>query len=383
MTLEELKAAYEAELAAARAPVERDDLPLSFEAMSDAWLTATICRDVPGAQVVAHQLGPEDEGNTSRRRIMLSYNADGEAAGLPASVFCKASFHLGTRMSVGVCGGIAAEVEFYRSVRPRLDIQAPRARWANYDPVTFNSIIMLDDMRDVQEFCTLSTDMTEARLRDQMDTLARLHARFYRSDDSDCLSGLQTWPEYMERLELIGFSDICKRGFSEAAATMPARLYARAEEVWPATEFATRQHVGRCDHLAHGDVHLRNWFVAADGSMGLADWQVATRAHWSRDAAYAIVACTPFEARPRLEKPLLDYFLRRLADHGGPVVAFEDAWQDYIEQLFGALSFWTVTIASSDLPDMQPQDSTIEMMRRITHAIDDNEALDRSRWRNG
>jgi hypothetical protein len=45
--------------------------------------------------------------------------------------------------------------------------------------------------------------------------------------------------------------------------------------------------------------------------------------------------------------------------------------------MFGALAWWTVTLAPSvDIPDMQPQDFTVEMIKRITQAIEDLESLD-------
>jgi hypothetical protein len=31
---------------------------------------------------------------------------------------------------------------------------------------------------------------------------------------------------------------------------------------------------------------------------------------------------------------------------------------------------------SADMPDMQPKEASLEMIRRLTHAIDDLEALD-------
>jgi aminoglycoside phosphotransferase (APT) family kinase protein len=215
-----------------------------------------------------------------------------------------------------------------------------------------------------------------------MDVLARLHARFYKSADASAINSLPTWPDFFTSLEKIGFSGICANGFRAGESVIPARLFAREAEIWPATEHSTEMHRGRCDYLTHGDVHLRNWYVAGTGAMGLSDWQCSTRGHWSRDVAYAVTASTPFEMLPALEKPLLAYYLKQLAANGGPVVAFEDAWQDYIEQLFSALSYWTVTLTpSADMPDMQPRDSTLEMIRRIAASIDDNAALDNSRIR--
>lgn len=384
MDIATAKIAYDCEVAAAKIPVDVDDLPLRYEDMTPHWLTAVLCRNAPGAQVTSFDLDTADDGNTSRRRILLRYNDEGEAAGLPASVFCKASFRFETRVSVGVCGGLECEVKFYNAVRPLIEIEAPTAYWANINTDTLNSIIMLRDMRTVQEFCSLGTSMTEARLYAQMDMLARLHARFYKAADAAAIDCLPTWPDFFTALEQIGFSGICANGFRGGEAVIPPRLFAREAEIWPATEHSTEVHRGRCDYLTHGDVHLRNWYVAGNGSMGLSDWQCSTRGHWSRDVAYAITTSTPFDARPALEKPLLAHYLKQLEASGGPAVTFQDAWQDYVEQLFGALSFWTVTLTpSADMPDMQPRDSTLEMIRRIAASIDDNAALDISRFRAG
>ena len=45
-------------------------------------------------------------------------------------------------------------------------------------------------------------------------------------------------------------------------------------------------------------------------------------------------------------------------------------------QLFTALAYWTITMPSPDLPNMQPVDTTLEMIRRMSSAIDEYDALD-------
>jgi hypothetical protein len=58
-------------------------------------------------------------------------------------------------------------------------------------------------------------------------------------------------------------------------------------------------------------------------------------------------------------------------------VEFDQAWKLYRQQLFGALAWWTVTLTPSpDMPDMQPQATAVEFIKRITHAIDDLNALE-------
>jgi hypothetical protein len=60
------------------------------------------------------------------------------------------------------------------------------------------------------------------------------------------------------------------------------------------------------------------------------------------------------------------------------VVALDEAWTLYRQQLFPALAFWTNTLCPSDMQpqDMQPQDAAREFIRRISCAIDDLDAFD-------
>ena len=111
--------------------------------------------------------------------------------------------------------------------------------------------------------------------------------------------------------------------------------------------------------------------------MGLADWQCATKGHWSRDVSYAIACGLTVEDRRAWERDLLRYYLDRLQAAGGERISFDDAWTHYRQQMFHALSWWTVTLApAADMPDMQPRDTSLEFLARITHAVDDLESLD-------
>jgi hypothetical protein len=354
----------------------RDDIPLSYEAITDAWLSAVLCRDHSEAQVVDHWLGPADEGNTSRRRIHLAYNRAGEACRLPDSVFCKSSHRLDSRM-VGAVGTLECEVGFYRHVRDHLDLEAPRALWARIDPESLNSIVVLQDLGEDTTFCSVDTAMTDADFFGQASLLASYHRRFLGSEDFEpVLGGFLTWPQYFARALELGIAPLCQNGFREAEAVIPARLFARADEIWPATLASVARHDDLPATLVHCDTHLRNWYRTADGRMGLSDWK-AWRGHWSRDLAYAVATSLDVGTRRRLEGDILRSYLDALgaSDTGGQ--AHAEAWTNYRQQLLGVLAWWTITLApSSAMPDMQPREIALEMIRRIAIAIDDLDALD-------
>jgi hypothetical protein len=166
-------------------------------------------------------------------------------------------------------------------------------------------------------------------------------------------------------------------GFLAAEEVIPPRLYARFKEIWPATEASVRKHATLPQTLAHGDVHLKNWYVAGTGNMGITDWQCCSYGHWSRDFAYTLATALAVENRRKWEKELLTQYIDELSQHGGPELSFDEAWDQYRGQLVAALAWWTVTLTPPEgMPDMQPRDITIEFIKRIATAIDDLDALD-------
>ena len=151
-SFESIRHSFEAEERANRKPRTATDLPHTYEDINPEWLTAVLCSKHPGAHVVACRLGPTDNGTSSRRRIELDYDEAGRRAGLPRSVFCKGSLSLANRYILGLNGGIEAEVTFYQRVRPELAIEAPRPLHAHWNPETYNSIIVMEDMTGEVEF---------------------------------------------------------------------------------------------------------------------------------------------------------------------------------------------------------------------------------------
>jgi len=179
VSFEQIKEQFaEAERTANRTLTSADDLPTSYEEITPAWLTAILmpALGAEGAEVVEHRLGDQDEGTSSRRRIFLTWNEAGQRAGLPASVFCKGTLNLASRYILGMNGGIAGEATFYNVVRPKLPIRAPEALFSRYDPVTFNSLIVMRDIGDEVTFGSHDLTLSEEEARSQLRLLATLHA---------------------------------------------------------------------------------------------------------------------------------------------------------------------------------------------------------------
>jgi thiamine kinase-like enzyme len=371
----QIRSAFEKEQVLGRIPKTADDIPCSYEVITNEWLTAILASNVPGAKVVAHELGVVDSGTTDRRRIMLTYNDAGQAAGLPPTVFCKAANSLEARL-LNARGGLSrGEYVFYSDFRDRLSIEAPICLYAAFDPETFNSITVLDDMaRAGVTFCSHDTSMTYERARGQVRLLAQLHAPYYDSAEVARATGVHTFEELFANLDTwVNWQEGCSLGFERAEVYIPPALFARADEIWPATQKAVRLHGQMPRTFTHNDVHIRNWYLTREGAMGLSDWQCFGRGHWARDFAYAVSTALTVKDRRAWDRQLMQEYLDAFRAAGGPAMDFDDAWLRYRQHLPSVLAFWTLTIAWEST---HPETSSFELTKRIATAMDDLSSLD-------
>ena len=123
------------------------DVPPSANALTNEWLTAALCRDVPGSVVVDFDIVGGSDGTSSRRAVRVDYNPAGQKAGLPTRLFTKSASSFQSRLML-VAGGVTeSETIFYRDVRPQLDrLRSPSSYYATFDPKTYRSIVVMDDL---------------------------------------------------------------------------------------------------------------------------------------------------------------------------------------------------------------------------------------------
>ena len=79
---------------AGRKAVAATDVPLSYEAITDDWLTAVLCAQHPGAAVVSHTLDAVDNGSSNRRKIYIEYKATSNPKKAPKDYIGKFDFDI-------------------------------------------------------------------------------------------------------------------------------------------------------------------------------------------------------------------------------------------------------------------------------------------------
>src|SRR5919205_890647 len=158
------------------------DVPPSASALTTGWLTAALCRDAPDAAVVDFELVGGSDGTSSRRALWVSYNAAGKEAGLPTRLFTKSASSFQSRLMLVLGGVTESETIFYRDIRPELHrLRSPRSYHAAFDPKTFRSIVIMDDL--TADGWTFPDPMQESISRrdaeDMVDQMAYYHAAFW------------------------------------------------------------------------------------------------------------------------------------------------------------------------------------------------------------
>ncbi len=356
------------------------DVPRSIDAVTTDWLSSVLCANAPDAHVTAFDLGPQTSGSTVRRRIDLRYNRSGLNADLPASVFAKSSPSFLNRIMLSFSRTIENEALFYRHIRPLLLLEAPVGYHSAYDLASGRSIHLLEDLvaTKAATFCSPKSDIDRAKAEDLIGVLAALHGRFYdRIDLRTQFPWLSTYPEWFRAgYEGFGLRRFHEQAMTEAADVIPADISRRRDDLWAAQMRSLETHARMPSTLIHNDVHLGNWYITQAGRMGLCDWQCVTIGNWARDFSYAVGATLTIEDRRNWEKDLLRLYLEKLRAAGGESIPFEMAWTLYRQQMIAALLMWTVTLCHSPwMPDMQPRETSREMIRRLTTAMSDLDSI--------
>jgi hypothetical protein len=355
-----------------------DDVPWCAEAISSDWMTAVMCRNVKGAQAVSVEVCGGDQGSSVRRRLRVGYNDEGRKVHLQEDLFCKTTPTVLTRLATGLSA--AGEGRFYREIRPELNIETPECYQSAWDRNSGRSIHLFEDViaSKTARFCRWNTPLSRAQAEQIIDTLATMHGQFYESPRySTDLKWVVSYLDFFGAGERVGLRQCHEQAMIKAEAVIPPDISRRRSEIWPLTMKALDLHRKGPYTLLHSDVHLGNWYITGEGRLGLCDWQCLGRGHWARDVAYALSTTISIQDRRAWERDLLRRYIQRMQEKCGLSISFEEAWDLYRQQIVLALMMWTPTLVHTrTTPDMQPEEMSLEMIKRMTAAMSDLRSLD-------
>ena len=364
-----------------RQAVAATDIPRSTFDITPVWLTAVLCKGIPGAQVIDFHATGGSSGTSTRQGLALQLNDVAHQAGVPTRIFTKSTPRLNQRVMSGFSGIIRGEVGFYPQIRPQLDIEAPFGYHACLDEGSWRSMVLMEDVVATRGayFIATATCITKTQMQDLLANMARWHGKFWDSPQlRESLCWLRTPADFLATIAPLGFRFLARQGLRRARDVIPPELVSRTDDLWQAlgTSFALNRNGPQT--LLHGDPHIGQSYITSQGRMGYADWQIVMQGGWAFDVAYAISSALTVESRRTWEAELLHFYLDRLHAAGGPMLPFDDAWLSYRQNMIYPWFCWLMTIAGPMfplLPNMQPDKVALDILERSAHAICDLEAI--------
>jgi aminoglycoside phosphotransferase (APT) family kinase protein len=392
--------------------------PSSLGELDASLMTDLLSEQHPGVEVanvrVADRAHRGDGSSSTADRVTLDIEyVDGRDAGLPTRMICKAVL-LDKRLRFGPSAirmtgtllhslgrlpfGDAArswtfaairayqkryphapdamyrnEVRFYREVRPKLEIEAPRAFSSVYDDDARTFGILMEDLsRRSAIFPNATMRQDGDRLRQLLATLAALHSAFWESPRLDTDLRWVATPRsggMYPVFQALGL-DIVRNQLEHNPfkADLIAPLGRSVEELWAAL-WRLQAHLDSSPRtLLHGDPHIGNTYLLPDGRAGFLDWQLMVKGRWAHDVTYVMVTGLAVEDRRAMEHELLCFYLEELRRHGvlSPP-SFDEAWADYRRTVaWGLVIGWLITP-----PENYGERVTSANIERLVHAAVD------------
>ena len=354
-------------------------IPFDAAAYTPELLNAIIAQSRPDVRIRdirlidAKRYGDGMVSTAARAVLDVGYEP-GSPSDLPARLILK----LGRSPDFLIGPLYQNEVRFYNGVYPGLrDVEVPFSLGGVYDSKTQAFALLLEDLTlRGARFPNTRDRITVDEVRAMLDTLARLHARYWLSPRfAGSFSFLETHTDgdlarFMHDAVPIAIqqeidSENFKRELVERLDTtgdelrrLVARLH-RHQQTLPHT-------------LLHGDTHLGNTYLLPDGSAGLLDWQLTVRGHHMHDVSYIVTTALSIGQRRINERELLEFYLHRLKTHGvDDPPGVEQSWDE-----FGRCLVWGVYIGwlTTNIANYGWEISVLNHLR-LTTAFEDHGSL--------
>lgn len=324
-------------------------LPMTPEQVSAEWLTQAIGQHLPGVAITSVTLDHARNGTATKLKLTITTNEAGHAAKLPASLVVKGRFNPDIQIIEGL---YQAEAMFYADLAPQTGLNVPRCFFSGSDAKNGQHIVILEDLecRGVT-FCRVENPIAYREAASFLQNMARLHAAFWNSPELapggaldqlyfwDTISPTpagdhgrrqlepENWQHYMNLPRAIGMpSRFREREWMDAATTALNRFGRRGDVT-----------------LVHGDFHLGNLYLEADGTAGVLDWQSYAKGSWSHDLTYFLVSALDIEDRRRWDRALVAYYLDCLREFGvAQPPSLDEAMEAFRIQIVHGLFYWAV-----------------------------------------
>lgn len=313
------------------------ELPRSQSDITPEWMTELLAQNDPSLVVDSVSIVDVQHGACTKIRVAARTNRND----FPSSLMMKIGFepHSTAMKSMHI-----NEYHAYADLCPTTDLNVPKCYGAAMDDEG-RALVVLEDLclRDVK-FLTLQEPIGFDLAKRYLEGLARFHARWWNAPDLNTRFG---WaPDTSEAGVAHYFhllttpNEFARYATSPRGAAMPRELLdpGRIRAAHVAMTEAHKTH-NMAMVVNHGDMHLGNLYLDADGTPGFLDMQ-PRRGAWSIDVSYFLIAGLDLVNRRRWEGALLQHYLHALTEAEVEAPSFDVAWAAYRRDVIWGLLIW-------------------------------------------
>jgi hypothetical protein len=345
--------------------VEVPETPAGF---TPDYLTQAMQQRVPGLVVESAELVDKISGASSKLRMRIRTNRND----IPNSIIVKGGFEAHSRVMRDMH---ANEVNAYRNVVPTLDVNTVDCYYAGLG-ASGDGLVILEDLnlRGVR-FLRLMEPIGFQLAKDFLTEIARIHARWWNQpeldgprfewlqDASEHCGGIWQYFAILNDPDAYGWFRAAPR-----AAAMPTDLL-DPPRIHAAHTAMIAAHADEPVTINHGDTHLGNLFVTAEGKPAFLDW-MPRKGPWSLDVSYFITAGLDYTRRREWEGPLLQHYLAALEGFGVEAPSFEHAWHAYRREMIWGFIIWLLNSS-----DYQTESNNTAAAARFATAMIDHDTF--------
>jgi hypothetical protein len=305
------------------------------QALSAEWLTAALQPRFPGIDVSAVIPGPiVDRISTNARFSIECTNGQSHA-------LCVKGYFNEIGRAARFIG--APEAFFYRDLAATTGVRTLRSVYADIDPTTQHGVVITEDVvSQGGTFLDGNSPYTPDQTAQTLAEFARLHAATWADPRYADVPWLA--PRLGRVLELWGVPttiDIIDRNLNGPNGQgVPGKVRDARGLVDKYRDLASDAHP-TC--VIHGDAHVGNLVLDAEGKASLVDWQLVQRGSWYFDVGYHIASTLTVEERRRSERDLLRHYLDALASYGVTPPPWDDAWRAIAGGMLHGFFLWSIT----------------------------------------
>lgn len=334
------------------------------EALSPSWLTAALGQWYPGIEVVDVEPGEVVQRVSTNARFRIQ--CAGETPADVSEYLCLKGYFGDGAKHFRFVG--EPEARFYRDLAARTGVHTLHPAWAGVDPASRHGVVISEDLvPQGARFLEPGADFSVDQLALSLGELATLHASTWEETPGED----PAWTiSPMGNIAAGRGREVIEANFDgPIGARIPegVRDARRLHALYPV--LAARAGEVRPRPVLHGDAHVGNLFVDAEGRPGFLDWQLVHRGPWYLDVGYHIASCLPVEARRTHEENLLSRYLDRLAAAGVEPPTYGGACSEIGLGMVHGFYLWSIT------QQVRP-DITTELLERLGTAVADHGALD-------